>query len=431
MSQEEKTETSPEESDRLYREAAAQARAGKKAEAAGLLRRAGEAGHGPAQYTLATMLLQGVGIETDRAAALAYMRAAAEQDVAEAVRAAAVLEARGVGLDAPDWPAACNRLIAAARGGAITPARQLGLLARLREDTAPAGAALLAYAAGSGDLVAGLALARLAAEGREDLPISRGEARAFAEKAVQAKHPVAEEIAAKLADAPAQPSERSPELPELQDLAPLAETPPVPAARSSRRLNAQPWIARFDGLLTAVECDYVISLASRLMQPATILDPDTGETRPDPYRKAYHTMLYPLDEDLVLHALDRRIASVSGLAWENGEMLAVLAYTPGQEYKPHYDTLPQDSGTGADEQARGGQRLRTVLVGLTAGYEGGETEFPRLDLSVCLSRGDAVVFASADEAGTPEPASLHAGRPVTSGMKWLASKWMRAGIYRW
>jgi prolyl 4-hydroxylase len=41
--------------------------------------------------------------------------------------------------------------------------------------------------------------------------------------------------------------------------------------------------------------------------------------------------------------------------------------------------------------------------------------------------GDAFLFHNCDAAtGTPDRATLHAGLPVTSGQKWLLSKWLRA-----
>jgi prolyl 4-hydroxylase len=106
---------------------------------------------------------------------------------------------------------------------------------------------------------------------------------------------------------------------------------------------------------------------------------------------------------------------VSGTAPEWGEPLQVLRYRPGQEFKPHRDCT--------DDVAN--QRVWTMLVYLNDGYAGGETEFLETGLKVRGGTGDGLLFRNADEAGRPDMRTLHAGLPVTSGEKLLASRWIR------
>ena len=40
--------------------------------------------------------------------------------------------------------------------------------------------------------------------------------------------------------------------------------------------------------------------------------------------------------------------------------------------------------------------------------------------------GDAIVFRNASEEGEPDEDAIHAGLPVTSGVKLIASRWIRA-----
>jgi prolyl 4-hydroxylase len=40
--------------------------------------------------------------------------------------------------------------------------------------------------------------------------------------------------------------------------------------------------------------------------------------------------------------------------------------------------------------------------------------------------GDALLFRNADADGRPDPLALHSGLPVTRGVKYLASRWIRA-----
>jgi prolyl 4-hydroxylase len=66
----------------------------------------------------------------------------------------------------------------------------------------------------------------------------------------------------------------------------------------------------------------------------------------------------------------------------------------------------------------------TMLVYLNDAYEGGETEFLKTGFKIKGSAGDAILFRNADPAGNPDEDSLHAGLPVTSGVKLLASRWI-------
>ena len=102
-------------------------------------------------------------------------------------------------------------------------------------------------------------------------------------------------------------------------------------------------------------------------------------------------------------------------------MINVLMYRAGEEYRPHYDFFPVETAK-ADAS---GQRIRTLLVYLNAGYDGGETHFVTAGMKIKGNVGDAVLFHNCDAAGAPDKSSLHAGLSITSGQKWLLSKLYR------
>ena len=128
----------------------------------------------------------------------------------------------------------------------------------------------------------------------------------------------------------------------------------------------------------------------------------------------------PVDLDLALVSINRRIAAFSGLPFDQGEFLSVLHYSPGQEYKPHFDWLPP-----GDDVEKMGQRVTTSLLYLNGDYGGGETHFLTPDIRFKGNSGDLLVFQNANAEGAPDKSSRHASLPVKSGAKWLASKWFR------
>ncbi|HVR90857.1 MAG TPA: 2OG-Fe(II) oxygenase [Novosphingobium sp.] len=180
-------------------------------------------------------------------------------------------------------------------------------------------------------------------------------------------------------------------------------------------VSTTPFIERRPGFLSADECEYLIALATPLLQEAVVIHPQTGQPIRDPIRTA-HSAAFPfVMEDPVLHAINRRIAAATGTTYEQGEPLQVLSYVPGQEYKLHSDALPPGSN----------QRVATFLVALNADFSGGETEFPHAGLALRGQTGDALHFRNVDNAGRPDLAAWHAGLPVRQGRKFLLSKWLR------
>jgi prolyl 4-hydroxylase len=183
-----------------------------------------------------------------------------------------------------------------------------------------------------------------------------------------------------------------------------------------RPLAPSPHVVAAEEFLTRVECDYLIAVAEPGFQPSVVVDPATGRMVPNPGRTSDAAMFGVFAEDLAVNAINRRIAALSGTRPAQGEPLQVLRYRPGAEYKPHMDALPAEPN----------QRVLTVLVYLSDDYEGGETRFERTGLAYRGRAGDALLFRNADAEGRPDPMSLHAGLPVTSGVKYLASRWIRA-----
>jgi prolyl 4-hydroxylase len=185
-----------------------------------------------------------------------------------------------------------------------------------------------------------------------------------------------------------------------------------------RKLCGSPEVLLFPTLFSAGECKYLIATATPALKPSSVIDPYSGREIPHPIRTSSAVGFPFVDENPAIHALNRRLASASGTDVRAGEPLQVLRYAPGQRYREHSDAL---SGVAPSQQ-----RVLTFLVYLNEEYEGGETAFPAADLKVRGSVGDGLLFHNASSEGTPDPRAIHAGLPVTTGAKLIASRWIRA-----
>lgn len=184
-------------------------------------------------------------------------------------------------------------------------------------------------------------------------------------------------------------------------------------------LSSDPHIELVRNLLLPEECAHVMRVAEPALKPSLIDDPVTGRGKPDPIRTSHGASFPPHVEDLVLQAIARRLARATGTDVRQGEALHVMRYTPGQEYKPHLDAL-----AGLNNQ-----RIRTAIAYLNDGYEGGETVFPEQSISIRANAGDVLIFTNVDADGRADPRLRHGGAPVTRGAKWIATRWIRAGLH--
>lgn len=186
-----------------------------------------------------------------------------------------------------------------------------------------------------------------------------------------------------------------------------------------------PRVMAFRGMAPPGACDWIIEQCDDRLVRAEVDDPRTGlpvmgQTRTN------RVANFGLAETSMLNILlQARIGAAIGVAFSRMEAFAVLNYRPGEEASDHYDYLDPQIPAYAEEISRVGQRVATALVYLNEEYEGGETEFPALGIRHRGRTGDALVFFSVDPSGAPDPRTRHAGRPPTSGEKWVLSQFVR------
>lgn len=188
---------------------------------------------------------------------------------------------------------------------------------------------------------------------------------------------------------------------------------------SAERCSDAPFVERFAGLLAPAECAYLIEASERMLKPSLIVDERSGRQIPHPIRSSDGAMFSWLLANPAVHAINRRIAAVSGTDVDQGEPLQILRYGPGQQYKPHFDAIA----------GLANQRIVTVIVYLNDGYEGGETRFGRTGLTIKGRKGDAILFRNVTPEGRADPLSEHAGLPVASGTKLIATRWIRGAPF--
>lgn len=197
------------------------------------------------------------------------------------------------------------------------------------------------------------------------------------------------------------------------------------ASPERRSLRDSPRIRQIDGFASAAECRWMISASSRHMARATIFDHKTGALIEDPARNNSAVSLMWAEMDVISEILRTRIAFATRVPVPVFEPPQILRYEVGEEFVPHYDFFDSATPGFREELAGCGQRIATFLIYLNEDFEGGETAFPSIGLQCRARTGDAIFWANLDLQNKPDPLTLHAGLPPTSGEKWVFSQWIR------
>ena len=196
-----------------------------------------------------------------------------------------------------------------------------------------------------------------------------------------------------------------------------------------KKLDRNPMVSRIDaerleiygrqGFMSAEECAEMRVLIDASARPSTLF---SGSANAD-YRTSHSGNLSPFSP--LVETITARICALTGLPASHGETLQGQRYTQGQEYKVHCDYFPPDADYWQAMRRTGGQRTWTAMIYLSPVEAGGETHFPLCEFMVPPVEGMILIWNNMDADGAPNANSLHAARPVESGVKYVVTKWFR------
>ena len=168
-------------------------------------------------------------------------------------------------------------------------------------------------------------------------------------------------------------------------------------------------------VFTPEECDNIIKTAETRLEPS-ILDTDYHT---DKNVRDSETAWIGPQENKVANKMIKKCVSFTDRKPVNSEYLQVLKYKEGGFYTPHQDAFFDEPNP----------RTVTAIIALNDDYDGGETEFPNLGKKFKLNKGDVLIFNNFTDWGYQTPKSLHGGRPVKSGVKWICNLWIHRYPY--
>lgn len=180
-------------------------------------------------------------------------------------------------------------------------------------------------------------------------------------------------------------------------------------------------LVRLGQVLNRRECGAIVNAVKDRFSRSTVLGAD-GVSDVRTSETAWLSESVADDDSWAVVQKIRGIASrITGITDPSKfEDLQVVRYSPGGEYKAHFD-----SAIALTDSADVIDRYATLIVYLNDGFEGGETAFPKLDVKIKPKRGMGVLFYNLDAAGEEHAMSLHESIPVRRGTKYAVQLWIR------
>ena len=158
--------------------------------------------------------------------------------------------------------------------------------------------------------------------------------------------------------------------------------------------------------ITKEYCDEIIKISKPCLKPSSV---SCYAIIDETIRKSKSIFLV---NEFVNKPIAERCNSILGHDKTIFEPLHIVKYEPGDFNNPHLDSSPVVV------------RQYTFIITLNDNYQGGETYFPNLDKYYKLGKGDALFFHNYTTNRLETKLSLHGGKEVLSGEKWIANIWV-------
>lgn len=193
--------------------------------------------------------------------------------------------------------------------------------------------------------------------------------------------------------------------------------------RSKVKTNGKALVYTIENFLTEKECDdiikYIDSHSSRSKVSGGKHKEKAGVSN---VRTSYTSSLHRKNIPII-ETVDKRMSRAINVPLELGEVTQGQKYNVGQEFKDHLDFFGKAAMKGHGD--KWGNRTWTFMIYLNDVEEGGETDFPKLKMNFKPRKGLAVIWQNMTDDGEKNYNTLHAGRPVKSGTKYIITKWFR------
>lgn len=183
---------------------------------------------------------------------------------------------------------------------------------------------------------------------------------------------------------------------------------------------SSPKITIFKNFINEKASKEIISAYSSKNQPSYVTD---GITITKSKLRSSSSSLIKKENKKILK-LRTKVCSLYDWSLNDCERFQFITYSEGEEYAPHFDAFD----TNQIKSSRGeikNQRLITNIIYLNENFTGGETLFPKLDVSIKAETGMILSFENCiSDTNFLNPFSIHQSNPISEGKKHILISWL-------
>ena len=180
--------------------------------------------------------------------------------------------------------------------------------------------------------------------------------------------------------------------------------------------NDETKIYVMNNFLNPAQCHTLQYLSTQKLRPSTTT------TNEKYYRTSY---THDFDSSHPVYAeIDNILSKFINIPLHFAEPTQVQRYLVGDKFDEHTDWFNPNHEEWA-YTANKGQRTWTITVYLNDVEDGGETEFPKLNIKIKPKMGRLVAWNNLLSTGQGNHDTLHKGCQVTQGQKFIITKWFR------
>jgi len=193
-------------------------------------------------------------------------------------------------------------------------------------------------------------------------------------------------------------------------------------------LHEIPYIFTIDNFLSNQECDKLIEEGNSLLKDSTVVNTNTGKSEKMQDVRTSKDCWFYVDNPLTISFQDK-LQKELGVSKKRFESLTMLRYDVGGYYIPHCDYFEKIVPSYKEIVKNVGNRIGTAITYLNDVEEGGNTKFPKLDLTIKPKKGMMLYFQYDYENRKTNAKTIHTGEPVLKGHKYIVTTWIREFDY--
>ena len=176
-------------------------------------------------------------------------------------------------------------------------------------------------------------------------------------------------------------------------------------------LCKDPLILELDNFLSTNECHELIKLSKKHLEDSSI----NFAQKDKDYRRSNSINI---KNDKLENKIRDKLNEIQETDCLVCSEVQITKYRIGGFYKDHFDAFLDQQEFGEK------QRHITSIIYLNDSFDGGETTFSRLNLSIPPKMGKLVIFKNCiGQTNYIHPNSLHSSEKVTRGEKYIATLW--------